>query len=113
VQLNALANNTDQVDRRNHLTALLFVLLLAAFDRTALLDPALLGMPLVLVGLAQRTWSMNNRSGALAELFDAGVLIGLAGLFYLPYLFLVVVLWASVSVMRPFELARIHASGPG
>jgi hypothetical protein len=102
VQLNALANNTDQVDRRNHLTALLFVLLLAAFDRTAVLDPALLGMPLVLWAL-HSAWSVSNRSNALAELFDAGVLIGLAGLFYLPYLFLVVVLWASVSVMRPFN----------
>lgn len=102
VQLNGLANNTDLVDRRNHLTALLFTLLLAAFDRTTLLDPALLGMPLVLWAL-QRTWSMNNRSGARAELFDAGVLIGLAGLFYLPYLFLMVVVWASVSVIRPFE----------
>jgi hypothetical protein len=102
VQLNALANNTDMVDRRNHLTALLFALLLAAFDRTALLDPALLGMPLVLLAL-YRTWSVSGRSGARGELFDAGVLIGLAALFYLPYLFLVVVVWASVSVMRPFD----------
>ncbi len=102
VQVNALANATDLVDRRNHLPALLFPLLLSAFDRSELLDPALTGMPFVLWAL-RRTWSVTNRSDARSELFDAGLLVGVAALFYLPYLFLVVVLWASVSVIRPFE----------
>lgn len=102
IQVNALANATDLVDRRNHLPALLFPLLLSAFDRSELLDPALTGMPFVLWAL-RRTWSVTNRSDARSELFDAGLLVGGAALFYLPYLFLVVVLWASVSVIRPFE----------
>ena len=103
VQLTALVNNADLADRRNHLPAFLFPVLLALFDRSALLDPALVGMPLV-VWAMRRAWSISNNGPALSPLFDAGFLLGLAALFYLPYAFLVVVLWASVSVIRPFQL---------
>ncbi|MEZ4757346.1 MAG: DUF6427 family protein [Flavobacteriales bacterium] len=102
VQVTGLANEADLVERRNHLPALLLVLLMASFDRTGMVDPALVGMPFVLWAL-RRTWSLSNRGRVLAPLFDAGVLLGIAGLFYLPYLFLLVVVWASVSVIRPFD----------
>jgi hypothetical protein len=102
VQVTNLANDTELVERRNHLPALLLLLLMASFDRTGMLEPALAGMPFVLWAL-RRTWSLSNRGQALGTLFDAGVLLGIAGLFYLPYLFLVVVVWASVSVIRPFN----------
>ena len=102
IQVTGLSNASDLMDRRNHLPALLFPLLFAAFDRSAVLDPALTGMPFVLWSL-RRTWSLTNRSDARAQLFDSGLLMGIAALFYLPYLFLVVVLWASVSVIRPFD----------
>lgn len=102
VQVTNLANDTELVERRNHLPALLLVLLMASFDRSGTLEPALVGMPFVLWAL-RRIWSLSNRGQALGALFDAGVLLGIAGLFYLPYLFLVVVVWASVSVIRPFN----------
>ncbi|MBL7981700.1 MAG: hypothetical protein JNL52_07790 [Flavobacteriales bacterium] len=103
VQLTGLVNNADLADRRNHLPAFLFPVLLALFVRSALLDPALVGMPLVIWAM-RRAWSINNNGPALSPLFDAGFLLGLAALFYLPYAFLVVVLWASISVIRPFQL---------
>jgi hypothetical protein len=102
VQVAFLANDVELVERRNHLPALLFVLLMAAFDRSGQLEPAFVGMPFVLRAM-RRTWSLSNRGGALGALFDAGTLLGIASLFYLPYLFLVVVVWASVSVIRPFD----------
>lgn len=103
VQLTGLVNGAELMDRRNHLPALLFPVLLAAFSGDGLWGPALAGMPVVLLALG-RTWSISNKTDALAALFDAGLLIGIAALFYLPYLFLVVVVWASVSVIRPFHL---------
>jgi hypothetical protein len=36
-------------------------------------------------------------------MFDTGLLLGIAALWYYPYLFLVVVFWASLAVMRPFQ----------
>ncbi|MEO8589573.1 MAG: hypothetical protein ABI432_09405 [Flavobacteriales bacterium] len=102
VQLTLLVNDTELMERRNHLPAFLFPVLFAAFSRHVPFDPALAGMPLVILAL-RRTWSMTNTGGALGVLFDAGLLLGLAALFYLPYAFLVVVVWASASVIRPFQ----------
>ncbi len=102
VQLDIVGNGAELFERRNHLPALLFVLLMAVGPGGAWPDPALLGMPWVLWSLA-RTWGVQGRSTALGPLFDAGLLLGIATLWYLPYAFLLVVLWASVSVMRPFQ----------
>ncbi|MCB0770278.1 MAG: hypothetical protein KDC00_07720 [Flavobacteriales bacterium] len=102
VQLTALMNGAELVDRRNHLPALLFPLLLATLAAPGDLGPAFLGMPFLLWGL-RRTWSITSGGPALSPLFDAGLLIGLAALCYMPYAFLLVVVWASVSVIRPFQ----------
>ncbi len=101
VQLAALLNALELLDRRNHLVALLFPMLFAGLSPSMALDPALLGMPLVLFAL-RRTWALPNAGPGLSRVFDAGLLIGLAGLCYLPYLFMLFVVWASVSVIRPF-----------
>ena len=101
VQVDALANDRELFERRNHLAALLFPILLAIGPWHMAPDPALLGMPLVLFAL-RRTWGTQGRARALGDLFDAGALVGLAALFYAPYSFLLVVLWASTAVMRPF-----------
>lgn len=101
IQLTALVNNSELMLRRNHLPALFFPILLAAFGDHVPMGPALFGMPFLLFAL-QRTWSITNMGSVLGPLFDAGSLIGIAALFYLPYAFMVVVVWASVSVIRPF-----------
>jgi hypothetical protein len=100
--LAVLVNNSELLDRRTHLPALFLPLLIAAFGPAAPLDPSLTGLPFVILAM-QRAWTMSNTGRVMGTLFDAGLLIGIASLFYLPYAFLVVVLWASVSVIRPFQ----------
>jgi hypothetical protein len=102
LQLTALSGAAELLERKGQWPALLFPLVFATFAREAPLDAALAGMPLVVMAL-QRAWSMTNTGAALRPLFDAGLLLGVAALFYLPYTFLVVVLWASASVIRPFK----------
>ncbi|MFT3884323.1 MAG: hypothetical protein QM724_02495 [Flavobacteriales bacterium] len=98
--LNVATNNADLFERRNHLPPLLFVLSMALMPQGLRADPALMGMPLVLWAMA-RVWSVQGRGRVEARLFDTGLLIGLAALCYLPYAFLLVVVWASLAVMRP------------
>lgn len=102
VQTSGLANGAELLGKRTHLPALLFPLLLASFGAATTLEPALVGMPLVLAALG-RTWSIAQAPRVLGLLFDAGLLLGLAALFYLPYAFLLVVVWASISVIRPMQ----------
>lgn len=101
IQLAVLLNGLELMDRRNHLVALLLPVLLAGLGGPRCYDPALLGMPFVLLAV-RRTWSVENTGPALRALFDAGLLTGLAALCYLPYALMLVVIWASVSVIRPF-----------
>lgn len=102
VQLAFLVNATEQMDRPNYLVALFAPLLLAAFGQEALPGPALAGMPLVLLAL-RRSLSITNVGSALATLFDAGFCLGLAALFHLPYVFLIVVVWTCAALIRPFQ----------
>lgn len=100
--LNRMANDTELFDRRNHLPVLLFPLLLAISPFGLVPGPALLGAWAMVWALA-RTWTSLGRKNVLSALFDAGLLLGIAGLFYLPYAFLVVVIWATLSVTRPVQ----------
>jgi len=102
IQLTVAMNQAELTDRRNHLPALLFPLLLATWAIPGALGPAFFGMPLVLWAIG-RTWSIAGGGNASGALFDAGMLLGLAALFYMPFAFLLVVIWASVSVIRPFQ----------
>lgn len=101
LQLDRLANDRELFERHHHLPALLFPLLLAAGPLRMAPDPAMLGMPAALQAL-RIAWGTQGRTRALGSLFDAGCLVGVAALLYFPYVFLVVVLWASAAVMRPY-----------
>ncbi len=102
VQLNFTLNESDLFDRRNHLAALVLPIVLALFPNGLVPDPALAGMPFVLWAM-RRLWSSQGSQRIQGPLFDAGLLIGLGAAFFLPYAFLVVVLWSSLAVMRPFH----------
>ena len=101
-QLVFLANDAELFERRNHLVALLFPMLVGLGPGGPHLNAALAGMPFIIWAL-RRLWVPRSRVGDLGTLFDAGFLLGLASLFYLPYAFLLVVVWASNAVMRPFH----------
>ncbi|MBP8823152.1 MAG: hypothetical protein KBH07_05880 [Flavobacteriales bacterium] len=98
-----MANDTELYERRNFLPSLLVVVLLALLPFGLLPDPAMLGMWAVLWALG-RTWRAVGRPNVRTALFDAGLLLGLASLFYLPYAFLTVVMWSTLAVTRPLSL---------
>ncbi|HOY28685.1 MAG TPA: hypothetical protein PLR96_06905 [Flavobacteriales bacterium] len=102
VQVAFLLNETELVDRRNHLSGLLVPLALALSVPAGGAGAAFFGLPLVIWSM-HRTWSISTGHKALGALFDAGLLLGAAAQFYMPYAFLLVVVWASVSVIRPFQ----------
>ena len=102
IQVNFVANESELFERRNYLPALLLPLFLALFPFGLVLGPEVLGMPFVLLAL-RKPWGVQGRPNVLGPLFDAGLLIGLAALCHLPYAFMVVVVHASLSVMRPFH----------
>lgn len=102
IQVTVLMNETELAVRRNHLPGLLVPLAVALAISPGAAGAAFLGTPFIIWAM-HRTWSISSGSKALGALFDAGLLIGLAAMCYMPYAFLLVVVWASVSVIRPFQ----------
>lgn len=102
IQLDHLGNVSGLFRKRNHLTALGFPLVMALLPMGLMADPALVGMTFVLWAV-HRVWSTQGAQAALSAHFDAGLLIGLAVLVHPPYAFLLSVIWASSSVMRPLQ----------
>ncbi len=98
--LAALSNGVGLTGTHNYLPALVLPVVLAQWPGGLHATPALMGMPFVLLAM-WRSWAMPVRSSALMSLFDAGLLVGLAGCFHLPYFFVIVPIWAGLSVMRP------------
>ncbi len=99
--LASTANNAELFDRRNRMPAVL-ILLIMGLVKGPLLTPALCGAIPLLFAL-RRAWAIQGRNNVFGALFGSGMLIGVAALFYMPYAFMVVALWAAVSVMRPFD----------
>ena len=101
-RMDRTGNDSEVFERRNHLSSMLLPLLLALLPHGLVPGPALVGA-LPMLFAVSKPWSTMNRAEAPRKLFDAGLLLGLAALFYLPYAFLVVVLWATLAVTRPFQ----------
>ena len=102
VQLDHLGNVSGLFRKRNHLTALALPLVMALLPMGLMADPPLVGITFVLWAV-HRVWSAQGSQDARSAHFDAGLLIGLAVLVHPPYAFLISVVWASSSVMRPFQ----------
>jgi hypothetical protein len=101
LQLVNLVNETGMASRRNMLPVILFPLLLALSGSEHILGAELLGMPLVLLAIA-RLWSAAADRHGLDGLFATGMLAGMASLLYLPYVFLLLAIWTTTAVFRPF-----------
>lgn len=102
IQLQRMVERMGLFERPNHLVPLCFALLVALPEGPLALNPAVLAAPLALRAL-HVAWRITNKGAAIGVLFDAGLLLGCAALLHPPYLFFLAVLWASVSLIRPFH----------
>ncbi|MBS1568797.1 MAG: hypothetical protein JST45_05080 [Bacteroidetes bacterium] len=100
--LTRMANDSELFGRRTHLPVLLLPLFLALLPFGLVPDPAFIGMWAVVLAMG-RTWTAVGHKGILSAVFDAGMLLGIASALYLPYAFLIVVIWASLAVTRPLS----------
>ena len=87
----------------SHLPALLFVILMSCFPEQLSFNPRLFANFFIIVFL-NSIFNFYRSETAVFEVFNAGVFIGLASLFYWPSLFLFPLTMASLFVLRPFNI---------
>jgi hypothetical protein len=99
--INYIVNQHNLLPRKTYLPAL-FYLLYTGFCGTLLtLHPVLLAN-LLLIAASHELFNTYRKDSALSETFNAGMLIGIASLLYLPALFLFLFIWVTLILFRPF-----------
>ncbi|MBL7963870.1 MAG: hypothetical protein JNM31_08490 [Flavobacteriales bacterium] len=102
VQAGALANEIELFGRRTRLPLLHIPVLLGLWPAGVALDPVLAGMPAALLAV-RAIWARAGRSKSITPWFEAGLWAGVAALFQVQYVFLVVAVWTSTAVLHPFR----------
>ncbi len=83
IMSNALYNDLELIEGRDHLCALLLTVLVAFADYSQSLSPALCAMPFLIIAIRKVTRVAESKN-RLRTLFDSGLVIGVASFFYLP-----------------------------
>jgi hypothetical protein len=99
---NHLFQKYDLIDRKNQLPGLCYVLAFSWSPFVIHYNHVLLALLFLLLSL-RRMMSIYRQPGVHRELFDAGLLLAIASLFYLPFAGFMLALWISVLVLRPFN----------
>ena len=101
--LTNVINKQGVLRETSHLPALLYVVLMSCFPEQLSFNPLLFANFFIIVFL-NSIFNFYRSDTAVFEVFNAGVFIGLASLFYWPCLFLFPLTMASLFVLRPFNM---------
>ena len=100
---NYIINRHRILSKNSYLPAMAYVLLSSLLTEFTLLTPALLANTFLLFSVA-KILSIYKKERAAASIFDAGLLISIASLFFFPYLAFFVFILMSMILLRPFNL---------
>jgi len=107
--INYVATSNSFTDRYSALPGLIYILLMSSSPAMTSLNPILLAN-LFLIPAMNKLIDVYDEEQIARELFNSGLLIGLAGLFYYPALVLFLALIASVFVYYIVNTRRIAAA---
>jgi len=96
---NAFVNNNTLLKQSTYFTAFFFVLLASCRPSLICPYPAMFASLFLMLAMRRLT-SSYKKDKALSEVFDAGLFIGIASLFYVPAVVFLLFLWISVLIMR-------------
>lgn len=108
----AINNHFNLLGYRSYMPAFFFVLITANFTNYMQLQPILFANTLFLFAWI-RMKKAKGKQNALANYFDASLLIGLASLFYFNFIYLVIILLINILISRPGNLKEIGMAGFG
>jgi hypothetical protein len=101
--LTSVINRQSVLRDSSNLPALMYVVLMSCFPEQLSFNPLLFANFFIIVFL-DRLFDLYHSESAVFQTFDAGLFIGIAALFYWPSLFLFPLIWASLVLLRPFNL---------
>ena len=100
---NYIVNRYRILSKSSYLSAMAYALLSSLVIEFTFLTPALMANTFLLFALST-VLSIYKKDKAASSIFDAGLLISIASLFFFPYLAFSFFLLASIVLLRPFNL---------
>jgi hypothetical protein len=110
--LTVVINRHSVLKENSHLPALLYVVLMSCFPEQLSFNPLLFTNFLIILFL-NALFHFYRADSAVFHVFDAGLFVGIASLFYWPSMFLFPLIWVALILLRPFEWREWVASITG
>ncbi|MFI5148780.1 MAG: hypothetical protein ACHQRM_03540 [Bacteroidia bacterium] len=99
--LNYIVNQHSLLSKKTYLPALLYLVYNACCGEFLHLHPGSFSN-LLIIAACHQLFNTYRKDSANAEVFNAGLLIGLASLIYLPSMLLFLFVWITLIIYRPF-----------
>ncbi|WP_343531075.1 DUF6427 family protein [Pedobacter sp.] len=99
---NRIINNHGLLNKPSYLPALMYISGTSLFLQFLVLSPALVCNFLMIV-VIDKFLKLSKTSNAMSIMFDSGMLIAIGTLIYFPFMMLLLMLWLSLLLYRPFN----------
>lgn len=99
--LNKILINNGVIRKNTFMTAFVYIILMSQNPELHTLYPALLSNFLLIIAFYY-ILKLYNETEAYAQVFNAGFLIGIASLFYLPAIFFIFIMWIGLIIFSIF-----------
>lgn len=99
---NSLVNNVKVFTNGTYVPAIIYALLASLFTEFLFITPVLLATFFVLLAIG-KALKFYKQHHALGDIYDMSFLIGIASLFYMPFVLLLLLVFVSLAVMRSFN----------
>lgn len=105
ITLNSIINNEKLLPKPNYLPAMAYMLIISLFPEWWQLSPALV-INSLLIGVWGLLSRLFNHPRAKTQIFNAGLIVGLASFLYFPAIGFAFLLFFAIMTIRPFHLSE-------
>lgn len=99
--LNRVVNHYNLLGKPSFLTSLMFMTLVSLFIPFLVLSPTLI-CNFITIWMLQKLFNIYKHVDIKGIMFDLGLLVALGSLIYFPFIVMLLLIWSSLVIFRPF-----------
>ncbi|MBU0695586.1 MAG: beta-carotene 15,15'-monooxygenase [Bacteroidetes bacterium] len=99
---NRIINNLNVLGKSSFIPALFYIICSSVFSPFLLLSPPLICNYFILF-IIHKILQAYKESVSISTLFDLGLVVAIGTIFYFPFVLFLVLLWASLIILKPFN----------
>lgn len=100
--LNRIINHFNFLGKPNFLTALLFMTLVSLFTPFLVLSPPLI-CNFIAIWMLGKLFNIYKQQEIKGLMYDLGMIVAIGSLIYFPFMVMMLLLWISLVIFRPFN----------